>query len=630
MMSRTFTTLALVAFTVASAAAQAQFDFTGFVKHVEPRQTEIRTSDRHIPASPTERLHKQAKRNTTPTMFAGWNEADPARPMLAPRQVNEGGEKMDSIVGHYLDGRLMSKQTFEYTETGRPLVCRNYTAAPDGESYQLDGYYAYEYDNQGRLITATKVSATDTSVMMEYVYEGDMPVYSMQIAYMPDSTGEWVPFQKGEYEVDANYNTTRETFYSWGSDMDWVPALRNEATYDEMDRLTSYFPYIWDGNTWVGNQTGFYEGQRFAYTQNGDDAQQIDYTWENNDWLEYKHIDYTYNDAALLTLREELYWNREKQDWSGGDGYGQWGDKKYNSRDCYEYDEYGRVVLNDFYRKKKTDDYVNIWRAVYEYNPLGDNVTEKISLEANIPSSGVFTPERKTVEHTTADGYEIYYAIYRAVEGELTPEEEIFRYLMPEYNWYLGFESFRYEDGKKVPSGKEEFLYADDFDPAAGYETPYEGRHYRRGAEGLVLTTIDRFTWGPRDVMTEYIDYDCTSGTPLRVYGWDVEYDFSADCSKIFMWPDANKGAAFYENKNISSNTYYNPAYYDGTDEWDLAISSHLDYYYSARQTGVEAIVNPDAVEVARYDVAGRRLSAPVRGINIIVYSDGTSRKVML
>ena len=40
---------------------------------------------------------------------------------------------------------------------------------------------------------------------------------------------------------------------------------------------------------------------------------------------------------------------------------------------------------------------------------------------------------------------------------------------------------------------------------------------------------------------------------------------------------------------------------------------------------GVEADNN--AVEVARYDIHGRLLSEPAPGINIVKYSDGTTRK---
>ena len=37
-----------------------------------------------------------------------------------------------------------------------------------------------------------------------------------------------------------------------------------------------------------------------------------------------------------------------------------------------------------------------------------------------------------------------------------------------------------------------------------------------------------------------------------------------------------------------------------------------------------------EAIEVARYDLNGRKLAAPLKGINIIRYSDGTSRKVLV
>ena len=38
-------------------------------------------------------------------------------------------------------------------------------------------------------------------------------------------------------------------------------------------------------------------------------------------------------------------------------------------------------------------------------------------------------------------------------------------------------------------------------------------------------------------------------------------------------------------------------------------------------------VVLGDNTEVARYDLHGRLLSAPAQGINIVIYSDGTTRK---
>lgn len=132
--------------------------------------------------------------------------------------------------------------------------------------------------------------------------------------------------------------------------------------------------------------------------------------------------------------------------------------------------------------------------------------------------------------------------------------------------------------------------------------------------------------------MINYISYDCLSGTPLRVYGWDVEYDFTADCSKIFMWPDANKGKVFYENKNISSNEYYNPEYANGKDEWNNSISSHLEYFYSNREESgvVTSNLHDNAEIIDRFDAMGHRIYAPKKGINIVVYSNGTVKKTMV
>ena len=46
--------------------------------------------------------------------------------------------------------------------------------------------------------------------------------------------------------------------------------------------------------------------------------------------------------------------------------------------------------------------------------------------------------------------------------------------------------------------------------------------------------------------------------------------------------------------------------------------------------TGVERPADSAPVPVAYYDLSGRRLSKPVRGVNIVRYSDGSSRRVML
>ena len=47
--------------------------------------------------------------------------------------------------------------------------------------------------------------------------------------------------------------------------------------------------------------------------------------------------------------------------------------------------------------------------------------------------------------------------------------------------------------------------------------------------------------------------------------------------------------------------------------------------------SGIDSVIlNPDAKEVSRYSVNGQRLAVPVKGLNIVKYSDGTARKVVV
>lgn len=65
----------------------------------------------------------------------------------------------------------------------------------------------------------------------------------------------------------------------------------------------------------------------------------------------------------------------------------------------------------------------------------------------------------------------------------------------------------------------------------------------------------------------------------------------------------------------------------------DPANEQYLTYFMDlAPNSGIGsmAVDNTDVVETARYDITGRRLSTPVPGINIVRYSDGSSRKILV
>ena len=57
----------------------------------------------------------------------------------------------------------------------------------------------------------------------------------------------------------------------------------------------------------------------------------------------------------------------------------------------------------------------------------------------------------------------------------------------------------------------------------------------------------------------------------------------------------------------------------------------YIDYRFSQGKSVLdEQLINSDAVPVGYYDVTGRQLSGLQQGLNIVMMSDGTVRKIFL
>ena len=89
--------------------------------------------------------------------------------------------------------------------------------------------------------------------------------------------------------------------------------------------------------------------------------------------------------------------------------------------------------------------------------------------------------------------------------------------------------------------------------------------------------------------------------------------------------------------------TYVDNFYY-GSREWTLYVPKGTKNAYQNSEawryckeiiemetSGIDSVIlNPDAKEVSRYSVNGQRLAVPVKGLNIVKYSDGSARKVVV
>lgn len=113
-----------------------------------------------------------------------------------------------------------------------------------------------------------------------------------------------------------------------------------------------------------------------------------------------------------------------------------------------------------------------------------------------------------------------------------------------------------------------------------------------------------------------------------------IDKGFLSNCRNLktiyAYMPDPN--ALIYED-----NFYYE------SREWTLYVPKGMKNAYQNSQwryckeiiemetSGIDSVIlNPDAKEVSRYSADGQRLAVPVKGLNIVKYSDGSARKVVV
>ena len=153
-----------------------------------------------------------------------------------------------------------------------------------------------------------------------------------------------------------------------------------------------------------------------------------------------------------------------------------------------------------------------------------------------------------------------------------------------------------------------------------------------RGCSGLTNLTI------PSSV-TEIGDkafYGCSGLTSLTIPSSVTEIGWGAfrGCSgltSIYVYPEnlPELGIDIFTGCDAKNCTVYVPK---GT--YDAYKSSEFGYFEKIVEfdaTGIDKVTtSTNAKEVSRYSANGQRLSAPAKGLNIVKYSDGSVKKVVV
>ncbi len=563
---------------------------------------------------------------------------------MAKADSSEKVIKLDSVTAVNLNGTPTLKQTFTYDNAWRPLVGRELYYNSYANSYNLSTEVEYAYDEQGRIIVSSFYYGEGReyeAARKEFFYTDDTDWYSSEILYIMfdpytyEVTDDWVPYQKGEYTYNSYGDCTNQLFYLWNEEEGtWDVRLKYEATFDADGRVLSIFAYAFENGQWTGNfmtETGYNEGNTYTFTADGNPATVGYWTWEGNEWLEYRKLAWTYNEKGNLLKYEDLFWNRGAQDWSGNDT---WYDYKYDSRETnYSYDEEGRVTLAKTLSLNGNGEWIYIGQNEYEYEALPDGFLRKIDTCYMRWLSPIPSPYSRVLQEFNTFGTETRYLGYGFTsEGEAFPKEETLRFFGPDNEFlkgeYYGFRND--EEHLRYAESMEEYFYDAQHNDG---KKPYMGVHYS-GIDGMSEDWVPKYrllyTWSPAPMyllqgieMENWIDEDWVAYSSYL-----NEYDFATDINTVVLWPNVLPNDA-YLYQIVSAYTWLNT---DGDDSWDATLSQNFDYHYSKiTNAAVKSLVsNPNKVEVARYDLMGRRLAEPTEGVNIIRYSDGTSEKVMV
>lgn len=91
---------------------------------------------------------------------------------------------------------------------------------------------------------------------------------------------------------------------------------------------------------------------------------------------------------------------------------------------------------------------------------------------------------------------------------------------------------------------------------------------------------------------------------------------------------------SMYPKSVIKDCDTYSTTEYDlSSEEVEPGYCHYFIYEYDSKTNAIEMVKTDKSLanrkEVARYDVSGNKLNSPQKGVNIILYSDGTTNKVI-
>ena len=139
------------------------------------------------------------------------------------------------------------------------------------------------------------------------------------------------------------------------------------------------------------------------------------------------------------------------------------------------------------------------------------------------------------------------------------------------------------------------------------------------------VTEIGRFAFSGCSGLT-----NLTIPSSVTKIGW-YAFRGCSGLTSIYVYPEKvpKLGTDIFSGCDVKNCKVYVPI---GTyDDYWLSEFGYFENIVEFEATGIDEVTtSTDAKELSRYSVNGQRLSAPAKGLNIVKYSDGSVKKVVV
>lgn len=559
------------------------------------------------------------------------------RPTQIANPINsrtEGAKtKLDSVITVNPDGSNSTRQYFAYNEKGkevkRLLSYWNATTNAWDEPFEE---YSYEWSQDGYILSESVVGYGQGR-RYEYVYN-DKNWGIKKIIYTLEATGEWRESEKGEYTYDDAGNIIEEYIYIWDGGK-WVNSIHNTATWDSKKRQTNYTSYTWEGTDWIGNTKNDYvwfDGPRDPNYEEGTEAERMtykaDYFWVDNKWVQYYIFLNKFNEEGRLIGQAEKYYNREFNNWGGGDNWDGLLGYPRTWESIITLDEHGNQTCSE--TKSCLPDstqWISLGVGTYDWTYADNGDREGLYQSIQYIYDEEYNRTGSVVDQ------QVYYAynadnkktwLLQQVADENGDMEDLFeeKYTYNEQGAQTYSAVWDWVDGKRTPNISTQYIYNTDGELIETIGRTGENGMIPMGAplqKGSAIDAEDEKGWVnsarwtykyQNGFIIEKMGYNWRNSDWATNTGQTVEYEWNCPVTDMIVpegWADPCK---------IDIINYY---YSDGNGGW---LISPQRYYYSEQVTGIRqtesgnitfahnilTIAKGNHIENRVYDVTGKQV----------------------